>query len=134
MKIPQYTVPILVIAATLAGLGIAEMFAIPTVEIDFASAPLETTQDTPPRIAVVKLLIPAVRCADTARSAAGNLEEVDGVLSYVSFASHNRVEITYDPGVTDPSALIEAIEGPVYDATSGEFHFGVFVVAEILEK
>lgn len=127
MKAPLWTVPLAVVLIAAAGLGVAELFAIPTVEIEFA-ARADAAEP-----ALVRLNVPAVRCADTARSAGGTLEDADGVLRYVAYASHNRVEITYDAAVTDPEALIEAIEGPVYDEASGEFRFGVFV-ATIIEE
>jgi hypothetical protein len=128
MKVPKWIVPILVVALTAAGLGIAQLFAIPTIEVVIDS------EYMPQNVAMVTLIIPGVRCADTARSAASSVEDIAGVIKFVAFASHNRVEITYDQHLTDPESLIEAIEGPVYNAESGEFLFGVFVVSETIKN
>ncbi len=129
MRVPKVFVPFLVVALTIAGIGVAELFSIPTVEILIVDG-----AEKPQTVSVLTLMIPGVRCADTARSAGANIEEIAGVVKFVAFASHNRVEITYDPQRTDPESLIEAIEGPVYDAESGEFLFGVFTVSEIIES
>ncbi len=128
MKVSKWIVPILIVALTAAGLGIAQLFAIPTVEIVGENA------DVPQNVAMVTLIIPGVRCKDTAMSAASNVEDIAGVIKFVAFASHNRVEITYDQHLTGPESLIEAIEGPVYDAESGEFLFGVFVVSKTIKN
>lgn len=125
MRVPTWVVPFLVVLLASAGVGISQFFAIPTVELDLASgAPL------PHRSEVLSLTVRGVRCADTARSAATNLEGLDGVFSYVAYASRGRVDITIDPGVINRESIIEAIEGPVFDADSGEFRFAVFDVLE----
>lgn len=129
MTVSKWIVPIMVVVLTAAGLGVAQLFSIPTVELDFVD-----TVDVPQKVAVMTMIIPGVRCADAAKSAASNVEGIAGVVRFVGFASHNRVEITYDPQLTDPASLVEAIEGPVYDAESGEFLFGVFVVSDVIEN
>jgi hypothetical protein len=53
------------------------------------------------------------------------------VLSFAAYASRGRVEVTYDAAVVGVPALIEAIEGPVYDEAAREFRFGVYTVREM---
>ena len=125
MKVSPWVVPILVVALTAGGVGLAQLFAIPTVEMDLAPG-----AEPPPGAVVLTLVVRGVRCADTARAAATSLEDMSGVFRYVAYASHGRVDITIDPALTNRKSLIEAIEGPVYDADSGEFLFGVFAVVE----
>ncbi len=124
MKIPQYTVPMLLVALIVAGLGAARLLAIPTVTIDYPEG------SAPSRQELLVLIVDGVRCADTARTAASTLEDLPGVIRFTGFASYNRAEITFDPTVVDRESIVAAIEGPVYDPTTGEFRFGMFSVVD----
>jgi len=124
MKLPHAVVPVLVVACAGLGLGAGKLIVVPSVVKDLAPAggpPLRTTV----------FVVEGVRCVDTATRAAGQLAGVPGAVRFVAFASRNRVEITFDPAVTGPAALREAIEGPVYDEASGEYLFNVFDVVEV---
>ncbi len=125
MKVPTWIVPVLIVLLTAIGLGSARLLAIPSVTLDLHSAGARAETET------AVLLVDGVKCVDTAETAASNLTELDGVIRYVAFASHNRVEITYDPALTDLTALCQALEDPVYDEASGEFLFDLYTVIEI---
>ena len=125
MKAPLWIVPALLVACTAAAAGGARLFAAPSVTREFATA----TQGSAPRRVV--FVVSGVRCVDTAEGAARQFAEVPGVLSFAAYASRGRVEVTYDAAVTDVPALIEAIEGPVYDEATQEFRFGVYIVREV---
>jgi hypothetical protein len=127
MKVPQWIVPALVVALALAGLGGAELFAIPSLELDFEDVGV----DDPSRAVTVELLVDGVRCVDTARRAASTLEDTPGIHRFTAYASRNRVEIVYDPARVDIDQIRESLEGPVFDRESGEFLFHLFEVLEI---
>jgi hypothetical protein len=128
MKIPAWTVPVLIVGLIVAGLGAARLLAIPTVTIDYADgSPL-------PQLDTLVLIVDGVRCADTARTAASTLEDLPGVLHFTAFASYNRVEIDFDPAITDRESIVAAIEGPVYDPETGEFRFAMFSVVDQNQK
>jgi hypothetical protein len=121
MRVPPWIVPLLVVLLALLGLGGSKLFAIPSVELDFAAGQGRT----------VEMLVGGVKCVDTARRAASALEDLPGIYRYVAFASRNRIEVTYDPDRLGIEQLREALEGPIYDEGSGEFLFNVFEVIEI---
>lgn len=125
MKAPLWIVPVLIVLCAGLGLGGARLFAAPSVTRIFAVPPQGTVSRT------VVLVINGVRCVDTAAGAARQLEDLPGALSFAAYASRGRVEVTYDAAVVDVPALIEAIEGPVYDEAAQEFRFGVFAVREV---
>lgn len=125
MKAPLWVVPALIVACAAAGAGGARLFAAPSVTREFAPA---AQGSTPRRVVFV---VSGVRCVDTAEGAARQFAEVPGVLSFVAHASRGRVEVTYDAAVADVPALIDALEGPVYDEATQEFRFGVYAVREV---
>jgi hypothetical protein len=126
MRVSPWLVPSLVVALIAAGVGFSRLFAIPTVELELAASG-SRPQASP---VTVSLIVDGVRCADTARQAGSTLEGEPGVIRFVAYASHSRVDITYDPAMINRQALVAAIEGPVYDEATGEFRFGVFEVVE----
>jgi len=127
MKIPGWIVPLMIVAFTLAGLGGAELFAIPSVIVDYP----EDRADRGGEMRTVTLLVEGVKCVDTARSAARTLEGEEGVIRFTAYASRNRVEVLFDAGKTTVQGIVEALEGPVFEKETGEFHFGLYRVVEI---
>ena len=125
MKAPRWIVPALVVTAAALGVTGARLFAQPSVVRDYAEAPANAT------VRATTFLVEGVRCVDTAERAARQLEGEPGVVRLTAWASQAKVEVTFDPSRTDPEALREALEDPVYDASTGEFRFGVYVVREI---
>jgi copper chaperone CopZ len=124
MRVPGWLVPVLVLLATLAGIGGARFLAAPSYTRDFAAA-------VTGRPETVRLVVRGLRCVDTARRLGGQLEEVPGVLRYVAYASRNEAHVTFDGAATGPAALREAIEAPVVDPESGDIEFGVFAVVSV---
>jgi hypothetical protein len=127
MKVSRWIVPILIVLLIAAGLSAAGLFAIPSVTVDF---PVDEATGTE-LIRTVEFVVDGVMCVDTASRACSTLYELPGVIRYVAYASHNRVEITFDPARTNVEAIREAIEGPVYDEESEKFLFHLFQVLEI---
>ncbi len=119
-------VPILIVLITAGALFGASVFAIPSVVIEYPF-----TGQPSGRVQTTVMIVDGVRCVDTARTAAMGLNDVPGVLQCKAFASHSRLEITYDSGLTGVEALREAIEGPIYDRETGNFLFNQFKVARI---
>ena len=119
-------IPLLLVGAVTLGVVGGSLFAIPSYSQDYESGSV-TEQD----LRQTTFEIEGVRCVDTARRAAGQLEGVPGVVRFTAFASHRRAEITFDASKTDVEMLREAIEGPVYDEASGKFYFHVFRVVRI---
>lgn len=125
MKVSGWMVPLLVLAAAGAGIGGARLFAAPSYAVDFAAASPAVRPET------ARLVIRGLRCVDTARTVAGQLEEVPGVLRFVAYASRNEAQVTFDAAVLDPTALTEAIEGPVFEEQTGRILFHQYEVVSI---
>ena len=107
MKVSRWIVPILIVLLIAAGLSAAGLFAIPSVTVDF---PVDEATGTE-LVRTVEFVVDGVMCVDTASRACSTLYELPGVIRYVAYASHNRVEITFDPARTNVEAIREAIEG-----------------------
>ncbi len=127
MKVPRLIVPILILLMVASGLYAARLFVIPSVVLEFPGEPARGRDST----RTAKFLVGGVRCADTALLAGSTLNGLPGVIRYVAYASRNRVEIVFDPSLTNVEKLREAIEGPVYDEGTGRFLFHLFTVEEI---
>jgi hypothetical protein len=125
MKISPWVVPLLVAVTASAGILGARLFAAPSFERDFV------TEGSPVRPETARFVIQGLRCVDTARTAARQLEETPGVLRFVAFASRNEAQVTYDAAVVDPSGLAEAIEGPVFDGQTGRILFHQYEVVSV---
>ena len=125
MRAPWWIVPALVVTAASLGVTGARVFARPSVVRDYAPVPA----NAPAHAAT--FLVEGVRCVDTAERAARQLDGEPGVFRLTAWASQAKLEVTFDPSRTDVDALREALEGPVYDASTGEFRFGVYVVREV---
>lgn len=126
MRVPLAVIPVLIVCAAVIGIGAGRFAVLPSFERDFPGAPAGIV---PERKAV--LIVRGMKCLDTAKRAAAQLEGIRGVSRFVAYAAANKAEITFDPAVTNTSALVEAIEGPVYDPGTGEIAFHVFTVIEL---
>ena len=125
MRAPWWIVPGLVVTAATLGVTGARLFARPSVVRDYAAMPGNAT------VRATTFLVEGVRCVDTAERAARQLDDEPGVLRLTAWAPQAKLEITFDPARTDVDALRAALEGPVYDASTGEFRFGVYVVLDV---
>jgi ferredoxin len=121
--VPRAAVPALVVLLAVAGVAAGDVVALPSHTLEVAPAG--------PSTAVTSLVVRQVRCSDTARLAAEHLATAPGVLTIVSYAARHTMEVTYDPARTDPARLRAALEGPVWDAESGQFLYGRYQVIEI---
>jgi hypothetical protein len=124
VRISRWVVPVLVVLSAALGIGGARLFAAPSFSRDFPAA-------SPRRPETVRLVVRGLKCVDTARRVAGQLDGAPGVLRCVAYASRNEAQVTYDAAVTDPQAIRAAIEGPVFDATDGQILFHQFEVVSI---
>ena len=124
MRVPDAVVPSLVLVAAAAGILGARLLEAPSVVLDFGPAVAGPSR-------AVGMVVQGVRCVDTAERCAHQLDEVPGVRRFTAWASRARVEIEYDPAAVDVPALVEAIEGPVYDGVAREYRFGTYVVREV---
>ena len=122
-------VPILIVLITVGALYGATVFAIPSVVVEYPPGPHPSAH-----VQTVVMIVDGVRCVDTAATAAMGLNDTPGVMRCEAFASHSRLEVTFDPQVTTPEALRESIEGPIYDTETGNFLFNQFKVARIDNK
>jgi len=128
MKLPMGIVPVLIVLSVLAGLGMARLFAIPSVTLEF---PASGDSGHSSSIQTTVFLVDGLQCVKSARMAGSTLEDIPGVLLFVAYASRNRAEITFDAAVTDPQAIREAMEGPAYEEETGQFLFNMYKVLEI---
>jgi copper chaperone CopZ len=124
MRVPQAAVPILVVLFALAGLGSARFLVVPTLTRDYAA-------DAGSSRRTVSFLVDGVRCRDTAERAFTHLDGLEGIARAEAFASRNEIRVTFDPGRTGAQAIREALEGPEFDAATGEIWFGRFRVIEM---
>ena len=121
LRVPGPAVAALVVAMTLGGLVAADLVAFPSYSRTYV-APASTS------VQRVTLVIDGLRCVDTARQVAAQLDGRPGVVSLTAYAADHEAEIAYDPSAIGVAALIEAIEGPVLDERSGEFLFHLYRV------
>ena len=125
MKAPAWVVPALVVACTAAGVGGSKLVTAPSLTQVYA----EVAPGVATRTSV--FVVAGVKCVDTARRAAHQLEGTNGVLSLEAFASRARLEVTYDPARTSAREIRDAVEGPVHDAATGGYLFGLYKVIEM---
>lgn len=125
MKAPAWVIPALVVACTAAGVGGSKLVTAPSLTQVYAdAAPGVATRTS-------VFVVAGVKCVDTARRAARQLDGMSGVQHLEAFASRARVEVSYDPALTDAAAIREAFEAPVHDAATGEYLFGLYEVIEM---
>ncbi|HPQ38951.1 MAG TPA: hypothetical protein PLV45_01130 [bacterium] len=125
MKLPRWIIPVVIVILTVAAVQGSKFIRIPSAEMEVS----EEIPGTEPVRGV--FIVEGVTCRDTAVSAMENAAAVDGVLRLTAYASHNRIDVAYDPARTGPQAIRSAIEGPVYQENTGEFVFNLYRVVEI---
>lgn len=125
MRVPLRTVPVLVCLFAALGVLGADLLAIPSYTRDYAPTPASPAPHT------TTLRVRGLRCVDTAKRVADQLDGLDGVVRLTAYASRRQAQIVYDPARTNPDALRRAIEGPAYDAETDQYLFHLFEVLEI---
>jgi hypothetical protein len=143
MKVPRWIVPLLVLVAAAAGIGGARLFAAPSFTRDFGASEASVLPGASARPGTaarpaasvhpetVRMTVRGLKCVDTARAVAGQLEGIPGILRYAAYASRNEAQITYDPERISSQAIAEAIEGPVFVPGTGEILFHQYEVLSI---
>ncbi len=125
MRAPGWLVPLLVVACAAGGVAAARLLVAPSLAETYAvPAPGATTRTS-------VFVVEGVKCVDTAARAAHQLRGVAGVYGLEAFAPRARLQVTYDPAVTNVVALREAFESAVHDTATGEYLFGLYRVVEI---
>jgi hypothetical protein len=122
---PRLAVPVLLVALVAAGLYGGNIYAIPSFSKDFQ------TNAATGELRSVRLKVKGVRCVDTAKLAATVFEGMDGIVSFIAYASRNDVVVAYDSAATNVVTIVKLMEGPVYVESSKEFVFHVYEVLEI---
>ena len=125
LRWPRVAVPALIAVLVVAGLYGGKLYAIPSFTQEFVAA--ESAGD----LRSVRLKVEGVRCVDTAKLAATVFEGMDGIVSFIAYASKNDVVIAYDATRTDVEMIVKLMEGPVYMKSSDEFVFRIYKVLEI---
>lgn len=122
--LPAWLLPVALVGLTLAGLAGGRAFALPSYTHEYgATTDAERTTST--------LVVRGVTCVDTAARAAQQLQGLPGVVSLVAYASRNELKVDYDPALVGLDEIRAALEGPVHDPATGEYHFHVFEVLEV---
>jgi hypothetical protein len=125
MKVRPEIVPLLIIFFAVTGAMTSKLVSIPSYQMNYSSS------ENAKKAATTIMLVEGVRCVDTARRAASTLDDDKGAISFRAYASHNKVEIKFDPTMTDRGTLIDEIEGPVFDSEKQEYKFNQFKVFEV---
>ncbi|MBN1297581.1 4Fe-4S dicluster domain-containing protein, partial [bacterium] len=118
-------IPLLIVGLTGAGLYGSRLVRIPSAE--------QVYTDKKPGTESVRsvFIIDGVTCRDTAITAMGTLSSLDGVYQAKAYASHNRIDVLYDPQTVTPLTVASAFENPVFMKETGEFIFNLYRVLEI---
>lgn len=122
--LPSWVIPLALVVLTAAGVAGGRAFALPSYTHEYAAA-ASGERDT------VTLVVQGVRCVDTAARAAAQLEGLPGVLALVAYASRNELKVDYAPALVGLDDIRAALEGPVHDPVTGEYHFHMFEVLEV---
>ena len=123
--VPTWVLPLLLVMASTAGVLGARAFALPSTTRTYADG--EGT-------ASVRLVVRGVSCVDTADRAAVQLQELEGVVSLVAYASRSELLIEYRDDLTGVERIREALEAPVYDPATGTYLFHQFEVTEVADE
>ncbi len=122
--LPTWLLPVALVALTTAGVAGGRAFALPSYAHEYGSV----VSGEP---ATATLVVQGVRCVDTAAKAAAQLEGMPGIFALVAYASRNQLNVDYDPALVGLDDIRAALEGPVHDPVTGEYHFRVFEVLEV---
>ena len=128
MKIPQWIIPVLLVTAILGGVQASKLIRIPSAVIIVDSDYSGTNSER------AVFIVKGASCRDKANEAMGSLKNLQGVIKATAFASHNRIEVDYNPDVTGIDAIVDKIEGPVFSEDGTEILFNVYQVVKINGK
>ncbi len=100
MRIPKYTIPLLVILTLFGGYTLRAAFTQPTTQIGDGLAEGSRLECT----------VAGVKCKGTARFFTSLYEEVPGIRGIETYATEHRVIFTYDPETISPDEIRAVME------------------------
>ncbi len=121
-----WLIPALIVCIAGAGIWGAGFIDIPSVTRTYSGSSSNTTSTRE-----TVFVVDGVRCVDTARVAAKQLDATSGAIELTAYAASGRLDIVFDPSVTDVAKLKHAIEGPGYDEKEERYVFHRYKVIEI---
>jgi len=128
VKAPSWIVPLLIIICIYAGVKTSEMIRIPSAELQVSEKNIGT------KSVRAVFIVDGVTCRDTAISAMNNLKAVEGVYSATAYASHNRIDVEFDPEKVSVQQIADTFSEPVFMEETGEILFNVYRVVELNGK
>ena len=128
MKIPQWIIPVLLVSAIICGVYSSTLIRIPSAEIVVDSEKVGTNSEH------AVFIVDGASCKDKAIAAMENVKSINGIIKMTAYASHNRIDVEFDPGLTNLDDIVEAIEGPVFSEDGTEILFNVYKVVKINGK
>ncbi len=103
MRVPPVVIPLLVLAALVAGYGLRTSFTQATTVQTFAKG----------AGAKATFVVEGVRCKGTALFFSSLYEEEPGILSITTFASERTAVFNYDPKTVTPERIKAIMEAPI---------------------
>lgn len=125
MKVPTWIIPCLIVLAIAAGVETSKWIRIPSAELEIASEKVGTKSMRS------VFIVDGVTCRDTAISAMSTLEDLIGVYHATAYASHNRIDVKFDPEKIDVTTIANAFSNPIFFEETGEILFNLYRVVEI---
>jgi copper chaperone CopZ len=101
-------IPLAIVVVVLLAFATTNAYRVPTADITFVEE-----GDRPDEVATVEFEVSGLKCRGTARTFAHQIQEVPGVLSFVSYSRTHTALVEYDPSLTDPETIREAFERPI---------------------
>ena len=108
-------IPLAIALVILLAFATMNAYRVPTADISFVEE-----EDRPAAVATVEFEVSGLKCRGTARTFERQIEDVPGVVSFVAYARTHTAIVEYDPALTDPDAIREAFEEPVFH--EGKFY------------
>jgi copper chaperone CopZ len=102
-------IPVAIALVILLAYATTNAYRVPTVEIEFVKA-----SERPAEVATVEFEVSGLKCRGTSNAFAEQIKDVPGVISFVSYARTHTAIVEYDPTVTDPGAIRDAFERPIF--------------------
>ena len=101
-------IPLAILLVILLAFATTNAYRVPTADITFVEE-----DDRPDTVSMVEFEVSGLKCRGTARTFAGQIQEVPGVISFVAYSRTHTALVEYDPALTDPDAIREAFERPI---------------------
>lgn len=105
--------PVAIVVIVAAGIYISDLYEIPTVNKKWG-----TTEQMNNAKEYVHTGLKNIKCFGSASSFVSHMQEVEGVLGVAAFVKSRSVKILYDPAITNPDKIKQAIFKPVQRITN----------------